>query len=225
MSGQPWDAEKWASGRIEDDYKNAGCILTGLAVVFNVVGWSVALTVTRQNPGDGGALFVWLFPLVALGLAAAAVHQTLRKRRFGSPVFELATRPGVVGRALAGQVLVPRGLPAESDVKVTLKCLRLVTTGSGKNRRTTTSTLWEREQQLPGSLVAGEGLRIPVAFAIPSDAPPTDERNSRDTVRWDLEVQSALPGVDFKARFEVPVFVTPESARPLTDEERQRLGG
>lgn len=224
MSGQPWDADKWASGKIEDEFKNAGCILVGLAVVFNGVGWAAAVSVSRERDA-GGSEWVWFFPFIGVLLAALAVHQVMRKRRFGSPVFELATRPGVVGRALAGQVLVPRGLPAESDVVLHLKCARIETTGSGKNRSTRTTTLWEQKQQLPGSLVAGEGLRIPVAFAIPPDAAPTDERNARDRIRWDLEVQSPLPGVDFKARFEVPVFVTAESATPLTDEERRRLGG
>ncbi len=224
MSGEPWQAEKWSSGRIEDDFRNAGCILVGLAVVFNAVGWAAAVSVSRDG-GSGENGWVWFFPLIGVPLAGLAVHQILRKRRFGSPVFELATRPGVVGRALAGQVLVPRGLPAESDVALHLKCVRIETTGSGKNRSTRTTTLWEQKRQLPGSLVAGEGLKIPVAFAIPPDAAPTDERNSRDRIRWDLDVESSLPGVNFKARFEVPVFITPESATPLTDEERRRLMG
>ena len=182
------------------------------------------MSVSRDG-GSGENGWVWFFPLIGVPLAGLAVHQILRKRRFGSPVFELATRPGVVGRALAGQVLVPRGLPAESDVALHLKCVRIETTGSGKNRSTRTTTLWEQKRQLPGSLVAGEGLKIPVAFAIPPDAAPTDERNSRDRIRWDLDVESSLPGVNFKARFEVPVFITPESATPLTDEERRRLMG
>lgn len=224
MSGEPWQAEKWSSGRIEDDFRNAGCILVGLAVVFNAVGWAAAVSVSRDG-GSGENGWVWFFPLIGVPLAGLAVHQILRKRRFGSPVFELATRPGVVGRALAGQVLVLRGLSVESDVALHLKCVRIETTGSGKNRSTRTTTLWEQKRQLPGSLVAGEGLKIPVAFAIPPDAAPTDERNSRDRIRWDLDVESSLPGVNFKARFEVPVFITPESATPLTDEERRRLMG
>ncbi len=223
MSGEPWAKEKWASGPIADEQRHAGCVLVVLAVVWNAVAWSVGLPALLE-PGDPARFFILLFPLVGVILAVLASHQVIRKRRYGAPLFELATRPGVVGRALAGQVLIARGLDPESDFRLQLKCLRTVITGSGKQRRTQVTTLWESAQQLPGALASGGGLRVPVAFAIPAEAAPTDEQNSRDTVRWYLEIRSAVPGVDFFAKFEVPVFHTAESGTPLTDEERRRLG-
>lgn len=224
MSDAPWQQKKWASGPLQDSNRHAGCLLLGVAVFWNGISWAVAVP-TVLDPSAGGArFFVLLFPLVGVGLAAAAVHAILRRRRYGAATFELATLPGVIGRAIAGQVLVERGLETESDVMLTLKCVRKVVTGSGKQRKTTETKLWESTQQLPGTVAAAGVIRIPVAFAIPPEAEPTDERNSRDMVQWHLEVSSALEGVDFYAKFEVPVFRTAESAAPLTDEERRRLG-
>ena len=224
MSGEPWLAKKWSAGRLADENRFAGCIVSGVALVWNAIAWTITLPVLL-NPNEGaGRFFVLLFPLIGIVLAAVAVHQVLRRRRYGSPVFELATLPGVVGRALAGQVLIQRGLDPESDFALLLKCSRTIVTGSGKQRRTRETVLWESKQQLPGALASGGGLRVPVAFAIPPEAEPTDERNSRDMVRWFLEIRSAVPGVDFTAKFELPVFRTAESATPLSDDERRRLG-
>jgi hypothetical protein len=77
---------------------------------------------------------------------------------------------------------------------------------------------------MPGTLGSGAGVLIPIAFAIPREAPETTLGNSRDRILWRLEVTSAVAGVDFSARFEVPVFYTPESDTPLTPEELARIG-
>lgn len=225
MSGRPWEEKKWAGGRIEDESRHAGCILVGLAVVWNLVAWGVALPVVTGPDRDPGRFVVLLFPTVGIVIAGFAVYFVKRRRRFGSPVLQLATLPGVIGRALAGEVRIERGLDPESDFALTLKCVRTVVTGSGKHRKTRHDTLWESAQRLPGALAQAGGLRLPVAFAIPAHAEPTDERDSNNKVRWYLEVRSEVPGVDFAGKFEVPVFHTAESATPLTEEERRLLGG
>lgn len=225
MTGDPWAGEKWASGRIAEDNKNAGCVLVGLTLVWNAISWGVAFPIVFLQDDSAGRYFVLLFPLVGLLLLVLTVRVLLRRRRYGSPVFVLATRPGVVGRALAGEIRVERGLEPEADIRLRLKCVRVVTTGSGKSRSTTTTVLWEAERQLPGALGEGAGVRIPVAFAIPEDATPTDNRHASDVVRWDLEAKAVVPGIDFGVTFEVPVYFTSESATPLTEDERRRLMG
>jgi hypothetical protein len=224
VSDAPWQQKKWTSGPLKDANRHAGCLLLAVALFWNGISWAVAVPTVLEPNAGGARLFVLLFPLVGVGLAAAAVHAILRRRRYGAASFELATLPGVIGRVIAGQVLVERGLEAESDVQLTLKCVRKVVTGSGKQRKTTETKLWEATQQLPGTVADRGMIRIPVAFAIPPEAEPTDERNSRDTIQWELEARSAREGVDFYAKFEVPVFRTAESAAPLTAEERRQLG-
>jgi hypothetical protein len=57
------------------------------------------------------------------------------------------------------------------------------------------------------------GIAIPVAFTIPYDAPPASPEPSDNIILWGLEVS----GVDFHARFEVPVFRTAESSPEVTE--------
>ena len=67
----------------------------------------------------------------------------------------------------------------------------------------------------------GGAAGIPVAFAIPRDAMPSDPGNANDRVLWRLQVIGEVPGVDYSAAFEVPVFRTSASDAPA---HRRRSG-
>jgi hypothetical protein len=62
---------------------------------------------------------------------------------------------------------------------------------------------------------------IPVAFRLPADAQACDDTNSSNRVLWRLQLVARVPGVDYEAQFEVPVFRTPGSDQPLSPEEEQ----
>ena len=84
----------------------------------------------------------------------------------GLPVFELATLPAPPGRALAGHVVVSTGLEPDREMSIRLRCLRRTVTGSGKNRKTHETTLWEDQRRIPGAIRSGECVKIPVAIPI-----------------------------------------------------------
>jgi len=65
---------------------------------------------------------------------------------------------------------------------------------------------------------------IQVRFRLPLDVLPSDDTNSNDRIVWRLQVTAAVPGVDYSATFEVPVFRTPASAEPLAPDEEKLLG-
>lgn len=207
MSEEPWLArEEWAQRRIRDEgAKMAGCFLA-FAVVWTLVSGFIATVILRQPGGLGEFFFVLLFPLVGLLLVGVGVYLMIRRRRFGIPVLELATLPGVPGQTFAGLVRTRATIDPEGGFQMRLACLRITQTGSGKNRRTDETTLWEHKEVMPGATRRDDGIAIPVAVPLPADARETDERDSTDKVIWRLEVNAALPGVDFKGRFEVPVF-------------------
>src|SRR5438477_451554 len=52
------------------------------------------------------------------------------------------------------------------------------------------------------------GMRVPFAFDLPADAPSSDLSKPNDLVLWQLAVAAEMPGIDYKAAFELPVFVT-----------------
>jgi hypothetical protein len=187
------------------------------AALWNLIGFPSGVLGARTALREGNrlALIALIFPAIGLGLLVWAVRVTLRYHRYGVSRLELSHNPGVVGHTLAGTVRTPSDLRPPEGFDVVLSCIRRETTGSGKNRSTTEHLLWQEERRTMG----GPG-GVPVAFAIPADAQPSDPGMANDRVLWRLRVAGDVPGIDYSAAFEVPVFRTAESAAPATDVDR-----
>jgi hypothetical protein len=61
---------------------------------------------------------------------------------------------------------------------------------------------------------------VPVLFAIPFDLPDTSWTEADRDFQWRLEVLAELPGIDYRATFEVPVYKTAESRRDVRPGEK-----
>jgi hypothetical protein len=206
----------WAAGRADDGTRATAWFAWGFAILWNLISFPSAFFAVREamQKGNHAALVALLFPLVGIGLLIWAVRSTLRYQRYGASRLDLTTLPGVVGHSLAGTVRLSEPLRPEGGFRVSLTCLRQYVTGSGKNRSTSETIYWQEERQIPGV-----GATIPIAFAIPADARPCDDRNADDRVIWRLRVDADVPGVDYSSVFEVPVFRTAESDHPRTASE------
>ena len=208
---QPWMwRADWAKGRIESDSKAAMYFAWGFAGLWNSIAWVSAIAGWDQLEGmtDPRLLLLAIFPLVGLGLLAWAITATLRHRKFGVSQLELSTLPGVIGGRLAGRIDTKLPEPPSEGVTLNLDCIRMVRSGKSNRER----LLWKTEQRVPASRLSRgwQGVSIPVDFAIPSDAQETTDKGSR--VFWRVSANAELAGVDFKARFEAPVFRTSESS-------------
>jgi hypothetical protein len=215
--GEPWLwREDWAARRITDDSRRQMWFAWVFAALWNLVSFPSAFFAVRSalNEGNHAALVALLFPAIGVGLLVWALRATLRYRRFGVSHLELATLPAAVGHSLEGTLRTPAGLRPAEGFRVVLSCIRRVTTGSGKDRSTSESVLWQEERTL-----AGTGASVPLAFAIPADAAPCDAIRGSDGTLWRLDVSAEVPGVDYAAQFEVPVFRTAASDQPPTAAE------
>jgi hypothetical protein len=213
-----WRAD-WASGRIEDSNRSTMIVAWAFAALWNLISLPGAYLGLRQAMREESyaALLVLLFPAVGLGLLVWAIRATIRFRRFGVSRLELDTVPAPVGRSLRGTVRTTGVLDPREGLRVTLTCVRRVTTGGGKNRSTGERVLRQEDQIVPGRQTrSAEGMftTVPVAFELPADAAPSATTNSRDQVVWRLSLSAEVPGVDYAATFEVPVFRTAESEEP-----------
>jgi hypothetical protein len=229
---EPWLwRQDWASGRIEDAGRKGQYGLWIFAAFWNLISFPSAILALREvyQKGNRLALVALLFPVVGVGLIVAAVRATMRQRKFGLSSLELSTRPGVVGHGIAGTVRIASELLPADGFTATLTCVNLRTTGSGDDRSTNESIRWQEEQRVSGqrsAAGAGQGLvtAVSVRFRLPSDVLPTDEANRNDRIVWRLQVAAGMPGVDYTATFEVPVFRTAASAEPMGPEEEKLLG-
>ncbi len=222
---QPWLWRRdWAAGRIEDSHRYIGWVAWIFAIMWNVVSIPIGLAGVQQALRDGKPMLflVLLFPATGVGLLVWAVRAALRRRRYGLSRLELTTIPGAIGRSLAGTVRLNGLVQPPQGFEATLSCVRRVTTRSGKNSSTSERILWQEEKRLEGGMsrdAAGMATRIPVAFRVPADALASDASDSRNQVVWRLTLSAEMPGVDYAAAFEVPVFRTPDSDLHPTPEE------
>jgi hypothetical protein len=225
---EPWQWQKdWAAGRIEDTGRATMWVSWVFATFWNLVSLPVGYAGVRDalQKGNHAGFVALLFPLVGMGLLAWAIRTTLRHKKYGISRLELSTIPGIIGRTLAGNVRTNTVLQPSDGFQATLSCVRRVTTRSGKNSSTTETVLWQEERNVrgePSRDASGMGMRIPLAFRLPKDVQACDSSDPDNRILWRLTLSASVPGIDYDSAFEVPVFRTEASDRPLSeDEERQ----
>ncbi len=228
---EPWFWRPgWGTGWIDDSARVGNRLFLGFAFLWTLIALPTGYVGVKEALRDNRlALIALIFPIVSVGLVANAIRNSIRARKYGTSRLQLATKPGVIGHGLSGTVHVSAVFPPSEGFDVTFSCWRIVRSGTGKSRSTTETILWQEQERVParrGSGAPGEGIvtLLPVAFRIPADAIDSDERNPDNRVVWRLQVAASVPGVDYGATFEVPVFRTDASALPLAPDEERVLG-
>ena len=204
---EPWVyREEWARGEVKSTGKAALVFVGAFAILWNAISGAVFFGILAQ-PNHGNAIYlVLIFPLVGVVLLVWAIRQMLRWRRFGQSIFKMSTIPGVVGGPLAGVIHSARPLYRAGEIRLRLACIERDSSGD----HTSENLQWDAEKILSGDVLqSGEG--IPVLFNVPFDCKPTATLGASRSIVWRLEVKAAMPGTDFAAQFEVPLFKTAQS--------------
>lgn len=216
---QPWlRKKKWADGRIKCMSNVTIWVIGVFALVWNAVSWGVVLSAWDQvfDPAAKKGLAALIFPAVGLLLIVAWIYQIARHLKFGSSFFQMASVPGVIGGRLEGVVYVSKHIEPRDGFKVTFTCSKRVTSGSGENSSTHTHVMHQEEMVIARELLETDYSQsvIPVLFAVPfSPSLQSGSPEPKTTISWILTVTADLPGTDYNARFEVPVFLTEESSQ------------
>jgi hypothetical protein len=225
--GEPWlwNAE-WAAGRITCSGKTLMFFLAGFALFWNLMSAPLLFILPGEifEKGNTAAWFGMVFPAVGLGLIVAAAWAVLRWRKYGESIFQMASVPGVLGGSLAGVIRTSKPIEPDEGFRLVLRCIQQRTSGSGKNRSTTETTLWQDEQVVRRGLESpgAESSAVPVLFAVPYDQPPSSAEEENPKIIWRLEARASVPGIDYRATFDVPVFKTKES-RPDFELDRSAV--
>jgi hypothetical protein len=197
----------WKDGRVSSGAK----VLIWISLLFGVAFIGISLPGVLAVPeeigkGNYAILLVLLFPLVGMGALALFVHSMIAWRKFGKTIVILDPAPGSIGGDFGGYLDTRIRWHPEIRMNITLDCQHLRTTGSGKNRSTRTSVIWQR-QGIATISPGTAGTRCEFRFDIPDDLPQSEPASS-DYHRWLLQLECDLPGVNFKRSFVVPVFRT-----------------
>jgi hypothetical protein len=216
---QPWRRRhEWRQGRVEFHVPVlALAVLWGFAGLWNgfllLVGAIVLLHTEGASSRAGILAFLGLFLAAGLVLIVVAWRATAQRRRFGDSTFEMARIPFALGDRVAGWVRAPIGLRDASAIRVSLDCVDVPHVQSD----TSSTVLWRDQVGVPLSAIDfGPGqARIPVSLEVPADQRPTSvaARGSAH-IEWRVMVEADMPGIDYRAVFDVPVFPSSVEAEP-----------
>jgi hypothetical protein len=183
----------------------AHCGLAAVAVAMNgYIGWTLWME-WRVLPPSHVPWYVWLPAAAGVLLAILAGHRWARFRRFGVSVLALSHTTVVTGSPLSGTLRIPAKEAFDADVELKLTCVRQYTSGSGKNQSNHRDVLWQDEACVPTHASGAFETPVPVRFTLPADQPATTADSGCNGVYWQLTASAHLPGVDYKAVFDIPV--------------------
>lgn len=173
------------------------------------------------------AAFIWVFPAIAAGLTLCAVWTTLRWRKHGRTLLEVAVRARSSRKNFAAVAYSSSHASPRGPATVTLERLRTRQVRPGGKNRTRTDSTWKSSQLVeadpraigrPGS-AAGDSR----VYAIQCDVPPAtpgSAKGANESIHWTLTLTVPTDGVDLVARFDVPEYLVCGSADDAEHETR-----
>lgn len=208
---EPWLWNiQWKEGIIHSQSKAK---LTGsiiFAIFWNLVSSPILFIIPGElHKGNKLILIALVFPVAGLGLAIWAIRNIISWRKFGDSTFIMETKPGVIGGPLQGKIHTKVNIKPEDGFHLTLSCINSVRKDEDRREY----VRWQDECNIERELYEYDPSRsvIPVLFHIPYDSQETNSNNPSNKILWRLEIKAKVPGVDYAASFEVPVFKTPQS--------------
>jgi hypothetical protein len=205
-TGDAWPSATRISGNTRANVKSVWFF----TVLWNAVSAPVLVYIPPELARQPLAALGFLFPVVGAGLLVWALVTTARARRFGETWLDTsagAARPGSSWRAT-----IRARLPQPEDggryaVTVRLTCLQRTISRHGDGNDERETILWREEIEVDSAQIGfgGEQASIPVRFDIPADALETTAVGKGAGVVWVLTAEAALPGVNLKEDFDVPM--------------------
>jgi hypothetical protein len=205
---QPWMWRRdWAANAIADRGALAVGTMWVFAIFWNLISSPLLFVFPWREVRDSPVVVLpFLFPAIGVVLLIVVGYLTAQRMKFGASVCHIDHLPIVPGRAFHGELETRvREMPPAGFV-LRLTCVQRV---SG-TKTTNETILWEETQKIALATPSYEGAHVPFTFAIPSGAEPTQNTLNRTSIVWRLSVSAEVPGVDYSATFELPVFATGE---------------
>ena len=213
-NGKPWTYRRtWRPDVMVSPVADVSVVKVAGGIITSVVGWSIVLAEWSNGSFSGADVILLVVPAMAnLGMFLV-IRERARDIRFGQTRLRLETKPAVMGRratAVFETSLRPETFEAESFT-VRCRCYRrYITTrrnSDGDTRRVVAYDVkWSDDKTVRPRVGRDGTLEIPVSFQLPTDYPEATPRQKDDRIGWELAATADVPGIDYKAAFEIPVF-------------------
>jgi hypothetical protein len=153
-------------------------------------------------------LLVGFFDLILILVLVGIVMTLVQQAKYGRARLAFQSFPFFLGDKMSARLGSSRPIGQFKKMTFTLRCIEERTEKSHSGGKTTIRTvcdhLWSDELTLEGGAVR-EGNEVPVSFDLPSGDYGT--RLAEAPARyWELAVVADTPGLDFSAKFLVPVY-------------------
>ena len=206
---QPWKwRSEWENNIVQANTGSLRWFATVFAVFWNLVSLPIWFVIPDEvGKGNYEVLIALLFPIVGIGMIIWAVRSWRQYKVFGNSKLQLRQVPVPLGGMLNANLILPEEVPGGTDLKLTLNCIRK-TQSSGSKKKTSENIIWQTEQVIRVADVIGRYTTIPIRIQLPADQPPADVNAGQTGIIWRLMVDTDIPGVDYQASFELPVFDT-----------------
>ena len=209
---KPWTQRKdWAAGKVIQEGAQQLGFLIVFTILWNLIsnGITAFAFISEWETGDV-PWFMLIFPIVGLILIVVTIRTWIRRRKFGISIMTLDTIPAYLGDRLRASI--ETGVNALDDparsFNVKFLCAEKKSSRDSEGKkRVSVREIWSEEHEVYGQLSESmKTFTISIFFNVPSDLPPTHLIPEDDRTLWKVNVTSKVPGVDYAAQFEVPVY-------------------
>ena len=221
VAEKPWLSQpQWAGNAIASNHKSSLWASSLFAILWLLISSPIVFLLPEElRKHNYLALIGLLFPLVGLGLLWWAIAVARDWRRWGDLRVQMDPFPGCIGGQVGASLELPLTYDPKLRMPVALVCFYKHTSGSGDNRETRDSTVWQAEGMVYLQPSAG-GCRAQILFDVPPDL-PASERGQDNYHYWRLDIECDQVKPALKRQFEIPVFPGEARAHFLTRESTQ----
>jgi len=200
-----WDSRCAESGGLGPVFQTflAFLFMTAFLSIFN---WWAFFSDEGPLPVK---IFVSLFDLIDLLVLWGAIYGLFQFFKYGKSRFHFARFPFRPGNSVEGGLEAGRALAAAPSMSLTLRYIEEVMETHRSGSKTSTNQvlylLHEIKQELSAAQFANADASIPISIRLP--AGEFSNRLIESPRRyWELEVKAETPGIDYAARFLLPVY-------------------
>jgi len=216
---KPWLNKKaWAENRIRSNSRAGLIVIWLFAIIWNALSAPILFAqddLAGQIMDRPEVALALLFPLVGLGLFAAALVATRKWLRYGKTPLVLDPFPASLGGHAGGTLDVKLPYKPDQLFDVTLCCLYSYVSGSGKNRKRRNKVVWQTEG-FCHTQSGPRGTRLSFRFDLPEDLPESEDDSQTRYHFWRVRIKAEVDGPDFDYSYIIPVFKTRQAANSLT---------
>jgi hypothetical protein len=208
--GRPWMwRSDWAAGYSVEVLREGHQQLWLWTIGWGLITTAVLWEARRGMPEVPGLRTVMAAVVSgAIVLLSIATYRTLSTRRYGDVRLYLHANPYRLAGTVSATLKATSKLAPTGPMKVTVAYVHEYVTHTGRASFTHENILWSDTCSIEtAAMTMSSGtVEVPIHFKLGGDVDSTDDAIHSNRHYWRIDAEAPVKGIDFKARFEIPVW-------------------